>query len=173
MGTMHEAGYCEGAIDEHTPCNPISLYGIAKDALRRSLILYCHNNGCLLQWLRAYYILGDDLKNHSVFSKILQSAQAGNSTFPFSTGKTKYDFISVEELADQIGRAVSQDEITGIINCCTGEPVTLAEKAERFIKEHGLNIRLEYGAYPDRPYDSPIVYGDATKIKRIIDITHS
>ena len=31
MGTMHEVGYWEGAIDENTPCNPISMYGIAKD----------------------------------------------------------------------------------------------------------------------------------------------
>ena len=31
MGTMHEVGYWEGAIDEKTPCNPISMYGIAKD----------------------------------------------------------------------------------------------------------------------------------------------
>ena len=34
MGTMHEVGYWEGAIDENTPYNPISMYGIAKDALR-------------------------------------------------------------------------------------------------------------------------------------------
>lgn len=38
MGTMHEIGYWEGAIDENTPCNPISMYGIAKDALRRAMI---------------------------------------------------------------------------------------------------------------------------------------
>ena len=39
MGTMHEVGYHEGEINDDTPCNPISLYGIAKDALRRSLML--------------------------------------------------------------------------------------------------------------------------------------
>ena len=31
MGSMHEIGYWEGAIDENTPCNPMSMYGIAKD----------------------------------------------------------------------------------------------------------------------------------------------
>lgn len=168
MGTMHEVGYWEGMIEEHTPCNPISLYGIAKDALRRSIYLYCNSNDCRLQWLRAYYILGDDTKNHSVFSKILQAAKAGSQTFPFTTGKSQYDFISVGELANQIACAVSQDEIFGIINCCTGHPVSLADKAEQFIIEHHLNIRLAYGAYPDRPYDSPVVYGDPTKIREIM-----
>ena len=30
MGTMHEVGYWEGAIEDDTPCNPLSQYGIAK-----------------------------------------------------------------------------------------------------------------------------------------------
>ena len=77
-----------------------------------------------------------------------------------------------KELADQIGSAVSQDEVLGIINCCTGHPISLAEKVEQFIREKGLTIRLDYGAYPDRPYDSPVIYGDPTKIQKIMEITH-
>lgn len=72
MGTMHEVGYWNGAIDEHTPCNPISLYGIAKDALRRSMIQYTQSKGCILQWLRCYYVVGDDKKNHSIFVSYLK-----------------------------------------------------------------------------------------------------
>lgn len=30
MGTMHEIGYYEGCVDENTPTNPLSMYGIAK-----------------------------------------------------------------------------------------------------------------------------------------------
>ena len=48
MGSMHEVGYWEGCIDENSPCNPMSLYGIAKDALRRALfqkdeLCFSHN----------------------------------------------------------------------------------------------------------------------------------
>lgn len=172
MGSMHEVGYWEGKIDEMTPCNPISLYGIAKDALRRSMFQYCLTNQCSLQWLRAYYILGDDLKNHSIFCKLLQAASENKKTFPLTTGKTKYDFITVNELANQIARTISQTQIMGIINCCSGNPVSLADRVEQFIWEHQLNIKLEYGAFPDRPYDSPIIYGDATKIKEILNLTN-
>mgnify|MGYP004427860353 FL=1 len=63
---------------------------------------------------------------------------------------------------------MSQTEITGIINVCSGKPVTLAERVEQYIKENNLDIQLDYGAYPDRPYDSPIVYGDTTKIRQIL-----
>lgn len=169
IGSMHEVGYWEGAIDEDTPCNPISMYGIAKDALRRAMLLYCKQNGVILQWLRCYYVLGDDAKNNSIFSKLLQAAKDGKPTFPFTSGKNKYDFIRVDELAKLIAASVCQTEVTGIINCCTGNPVSLAERVENFITEHNLNIRLDYGAFPDRPYDSPCTYGDATKIKEILN----
>lgn len=169
MGTMHEVGYHEGAIDENTPCNPISMYGIAKDALRRSMLLLAKDRKFILQWLRGYYIYGDDLKNHSIFAKLTAANMESKQTFPFTSGKNKYDFISIEELAKQISAAITQDEITGIINCCTGVPISLGEKVESYIKEHNMNIKLEYGAFPDRPYDSPCVYGDSEKIKRILN----
>lgn len=169
MGTMHEVGYWEGAINEDTPCNPISMYGIAKDALRRSVILYCRDKGVVLQWLRCFYILGDDKKNNSIFCKILNAAEEGKTKFPFTTGKNKYDFIKVSDLATLISATITQTEVQGIINCCTGSPISLAEQVESFIKEHNLNIELEYGAFPDRPYDSPCIYGDATRIQQIMN----
>lgn len=169
MGTMHEVGYWEGAIDENTPCNPISMYGIAKDCLRKAMIQYCQEKECILQWLRAFYILGDDINNNSIFCKLLTVAGEGKKTFPFTTGKNKYDFIDVDRLAEMIGTTVMQDKINGIINVCTGIPISLADRVEKFIKDNNLDIRLEYGAFPDRPYDSPCEYGDPQKINMIIE----
>ena len=168
MGTMHEVGYWEGAIDENTPTNPLSLYGIAKNALRQMVELLAKKSEVCFQWTRGYYIIGDDIKSNSIFSKIVQAEQAGNKKFPFTTGKNLYDFISLEELAKEIACVSLQTEVNGVINCCTGKPVSLAEQVESFIKEHNFKIRLEYGAYPDRAYDSPGVWGDAEKIKQIM-----
>ena len=155
-------------VTENTPANPISLYGIAKNALRQITIQLAKEKGVILQWLRAYYILGDDLKNNSIFSRIVKLEQEGSPTFPFTSGKNKYDFINVDELAAQISAATIQTEVQGIINCCTGNPVSLADKVEEFIKEKNYKIRPEYGAFPDRPYDSPGVWGDPEKINQIM-----
>ena len=169
MGTMHEVGYHEGAIDENTPCKPMSYYGIAKNALRQTLeILFKDYDGAVLQWLRAYYIIGDDINGNSIFSKICKAEQEGKELFPFNSGKNKYDFISINELADQISAAVMQKDVSGIINCCSGEPVALADRVEQFIKDNDFKIRLEYGAFPDRPYDSPAVWGSREKIDMIL-----
>ena len=168
MGSMHEIGYFNGMITDTTPCNPLSFYGIAKNALRQALMIEFLNKPISLQWLRGYYIYGDDSFNHSIFTKILSAAQAGKKSFPFTSGKNKYDFIQVDVLAKYIVAAISQREISGIINCCTGTPRSLSEVVEEFIKHEHLDVRLEYGAFPDRPYDSPGVWGDNTKIMDIL-----
>lgn len=168
MGTMHEIGYWEGAVDEHTPCNPMSQYGIAKNALRQSLMLFTKDKNCVLHWLRAYYITGDDLKANNIFSKITKAAMEGKKEFPFTSGKNKYDFIDVNDLAEMIVEASIQDKINGIINVCSGKPISLADKVESFIKEHGYNIKLNYGVYPERSYDSPAIWGNAEKINKIL-----
>ena len=100
---------------------------------------------------------------------IKQQSPDGKKTFPFTTGKNKYDFIHVDKLAEQIVAASVQGEVNGVINVCTGNPISLGEQIETFIKDHNFDIKLEYGAFPDRPYDSPITYGDSTKIKKIME----
>jgi len=168
MGTMHEVGYWEGAITESTPCNPLSQYGVAKNALRQSMTLLAQSLGFRLLWLRAYYIVGDDARGNSIFAKITQAAAEGQKEFPFTSGKNKCDFIDIDELAAQIATASTQDRVTGIVNVCSGVPVSLADRVEQFIADHEYDITLAYGTFPDRPYDSPEVYGDATRIREIM-----
>ncbi|MGB4778672.1 NAD-dependent epimerase/dehydratase family protein [Microbacterium sp.] len=167
LGTMHEVGFWEGPITADTPTNPASLYGIAKDALRRSTTLTIGDRAEYV-WLRAYYILGDDRRNRSIFAKLLDAADRGETEFPFTTGKTLYDFIDVAELGQQIAVAATTPGVTGVLNTSTGEPESLASRVERFIGDNGLDVRLRYGAFPDRPYDSSGVWGDATAIRALM-----
>lgn len=168
MGTMHEVGYWEGPITADTPCAPQSQYGIAKNALRQSLLLSLPDTGCLLHWLRAYYITGDEAHGSSIFAKITQAELDGKETFPFTSGQNRYDFIDVDRLAQMIVAASVQDRVNGIINVCTGQPRTLADRVEQFLRDKHYKIRLDYGAYPDRPYDSPGVWGDPARINEIL-----
>jgi dTDP-6-deoxy-L-talose 4-dehydrogenase (NAD+) len=76
--------------------------------------------------------------------------------------------MHVDQLVEQIVAVILQREVDGIINCCTGEPKSLGEAVTDFIKQHNLDITLDFGAFPDRPYDSPCTYGDNTKVKQIM-----
>lgn len=170
IGSMHEIGYYEGKVDENTPCNPLSYYGIAKNSLRQALQVLCNDhNEITFQWLRCFYIYGDFANGSSIFHKIYKMEQEGKKTFPFTSGINKYDFIDMNDLVKQIVAVASQTKIKGIINCCSGEAVSLKNKVNKFLLENNFSIKPEYGVFPNRPYDSPEIWGDKTKINIILN----
>ena len=168
MGSMHEVGFFEGSIREDTPCSPVTPYGISKNALRQLADMLCVRNGKLFQWLRGYYIVGNSEYGSSIFSKITAAEKKGQAEFPFTMGQNQFDFIDYEDFCDLTARTVTQDEVLGIINICSGRPEKLAVRVEQFIRENGYSVRLKYGAFPDRPYDSKAVWGDGQKTDLIM-----
>ncbi|CZQ95843.1 NAD-dependent epimerase/dehydratase family protein [Trichococcus ilyis] len=169
MGSMHEIGFWEGSIDEKSPCNPMSLYGISKNALRHDVEYMAKTYGKSYQWLRGYYIVGNTSYGSSIFSKLYKAAsEEGKMEFPFTMGLNQFDFINYEDFCLQVAATIEQNEVNGIINICTGRPEKLADRVERFIKENGFTIKLNYGAFPERPYDSKAVWGNSQKIERIL-----
>lgn len=168
LGSMHEVGFFEGSIDENTSTHPQSLYGVSKDALRNLTKLECEKNNIIFQWLRGFYIVGNTMDGSSIFSKIVQAVNDGKKEFPFTTGVNQYDFLDYEDFCQYVVAAVGQSEVSGIINICSGRPETLANRVERFIRDNNYDIALQYGVFPDRPYDSKAIWGDSTKIEMIL-----
>ena len=167
LGSMHEVGFFEGSINEFTPCNPQSLYGISKNALRQLVELKCKEKDCVFQWLRGFYIVGNTEDGCSVFSKIVQAANRGDKEFPFTMGFNQFDFLDYDVFCRYVADVVEQEKVTGVINICAGGPEKLADRAERFIRENNFPIRLDYGAFPDRPYDSKAIWGDEWKLLNV------
>lgn len=168
IGTMHEIGYYYGAVQEDTPCCPLSLYGISKNALRQAILAYSKENNINTKWLRVFYITGDDRRNKSIFSKILELCDKQIDQLPFTSGQNCFDFIDIDQLAKQIVCASLQTEYTGIINCCSGKPIKLADKVNEFIRVNNLKINLKYGSFPEKKSESPAIWGDSSIINQIL-----
>ena len=168
IGSMHEVGFFEGSINERTECNPVTPYGISKNMLREATEVICQQKGVDFQWLRGFYIVGNSQNGSSIFSKIVAAEAEEKEEFPFTMGQNQYDFIDYEIFCEQVAKTVVQNKVLGIINICSGKPEKLADRVERFIKENGFKIKLHYGAFPDRRYDSKAVWGDSRKIEEIL-----
>ena len=169
MGSMHEIGFFEGSINESTPCRPTTPYGIAKNALRDLTQMICKQKNIVFQWLRGYYIVGNSKFGRSILSKITAAEDEAKTEIPFTLGQNQYDFIDYPDFCAQVAAVVGQKNEQGIINICSGKPEKLADRVERFIKENGYRIKLQYGAFPDRPYDSKAIWGNDTKIRKIME----
>ena len=168
MGSMHEIGFFEGSINENTPCHPTTPYGISKNALRDLTQMVCKQKNIVFQWLRGYYIVGNSKYGSSIFSKITAAVEEGKKEFPFTLGQNQYDFIDYPDFCTQVAAVIVQKKEQGIFNICSGRPEKLADRVERFIRENNYEIKLQYGAFPDRPYDSKAIWGDSAKIERLI-----
>lgn len=169
MGSMHEIGFYEGSIKADTPTNPLSLYGISKDALRRSIELLTNENHTIFQWMRGFYIVGNSGYGSSIFSKITAAENNGDKWFPFTSGQNQWDFIDYDLFCKEVAAVVEQTEYSGILNVCSGYPEKLADRVERFIHENKYKIKLKYGTFPDRKYDSVAVWGDSSAIHEIME----
>ena len=170
LGSMHEIGFFEGSINENTPCHPTTPYGIGKNALRELTQMVCKQNNMVFQWMRGYYIVGNSKFGSSIFSKITAAVEEGKKEFPFTLGQNQYDFLDYPEFCNQVAAVIGQQQEQGIINICSGRPEKLADRVERFIKENRYDIKLVYGAFPDRPYDSKAIWGDSSRIEKIIQL---
>lgn len=168
MGSVHEVGFYEGSVNENTATDPQSNYGIAKNALRNMCKLLSKELNVEFQWIRGFYIVGNTHAGCSIFSKITEAEENGQELFPFTMGKNQFDFISYEEFCVQVSAVVEQDKVLGIINCCSGYPQQIGQRVEQFLRDNNYKIKLDYGKFPDRPYDSKAVWGDSRKIEKIL-----
>lgn len=168
MGSMHEVGFFEGCVNESTPCFPQTPYGVSKNSLRQLCDILCKQKNVVFQWLRGYYIVGNSKYGSSIFSKITESVEKGKNTFPFTSGQNQFDFIDYNEFCKQVAAVVEQDKVNGVIEICSGRPEKLADRVEKFIKDNGYKIKLNYGEFPDRPYDSKAIWGNNGKIEKIL-----
>ena len=172
MGTMHEVGYYNGKVNRDTPCRPLNLYGISKVCLRESLLKYAKEKNVSFKWLRTYYILGNEKNGRNIFSKIYAAYLKGEKSFPINSGLNEYDFININDLVRYIYFCSKQINIDGVIEICSGKPVSLKEKLNEFLKENSISIKLEFGKYPDREYDSKIIYGDKAILEKVMESQH-
>lgn len=170
-GSFREYGNANGKISEDYPTIPTSNYTWAKISFKSLLDLYFKNKDICFQWMRFFTPFGDDYQNNSILSKILKWEKEGKKLFAFTDGNEKYDYIHIQELVDQIIAIVSQTNIAGPINCCSGVPISLKDFVNNFIEKNGLKIKPDYGKFARRDYDPNIIYGDKTKILKILNIT--
>jgi nucleoside-diphosphate-sugar epimerase len=86
-----------------------------------------------------------------------------------SGGEQIRDFMPVEEVASAIVNIALQNKVSGIINCCSGKPVTVKDFVQSYLLQQNKEIKLNPGYYPYPDYEPMRFWGDNTKLKTIIN----
>lgn len=168
-GTCFEYGMQEGALKEDMPALPANPYGKAKDALRKGLEALQKDFSFSFKWARLFYMYGKGQNPKSLLSQLEQALENGDQLFNMSGGEQVRDFLPVEKVAEYIVKIALQQEVTGIINCCSGKPVTVKHFVEEYLEKTGRQIALNTGFYPYPDYEPMLFWGDNSKLKKIQD----
>jgi dTDP-6-deoxy-L-talose 4-dehydrogenase (NAD+) len=168
VGTCLEYGKVCGELDEtHEPA-PECAYACAKDALRRQLGILQQYRPFNLSWLRLFYVYGQGQAESSLLPQLEAAIRQGSATFDMSGGEQIRDFLPVAEAARMIVALALRRENLGIVNICSGEPVSVRRFVEARVAELGADIKLNLGSYPYPHWEPMAFWGATRKLKELL-----
>lgn len=156
-GTCFEYGMQSGPLSESTepqPCNP---YGLAKHTLHLFLQNLQQQQPFTLQWARLFYLHGEGQNPNSLLAALDRAIDAGEPTFNMSAGEQLRDFLAIETAAENLAAIVHKRDFNGVINCASGQPVSVRALVEKRLRERGASIDLNLGHYP-YPTHEPLAF---------------
>jgi dTDP-6-deoxy-L-talose 4-dehydrogenase (NAD+) len=167
-GTCFEYGMQEGKLEESMPVLPANPYAVAKDELRKKLELLCMRAGASLKWIRLFYMYGPGQNARSLIAQLDNALDNNEETFNMSGGEQERDFLPVTKVAEYLVRIATQDNVTGIINCCSGQPVKVKDFVLEYLAKKNKTIQLNLGYYPYASYEPMRFWGDNAKLQKIL-----
>ncbi|MDR2440725.1 MAG: NAD(P)-dependent oxidoreductase [Planctomycetaceae bacterium] len=169
IGTCFEYGLQEGCLSEDCFANPNTVYGAAKNTLRIFLEQLQKKIPFDFKWIRLFYLYGEGQNKNSILEQLKSATQHGDKIFNMSGGEQLRDYLPVETVAENIAGISLQNKVQGIINNCSGKPVSIRQLAEEFLKNTGTKIELNLGYYPYTNYEPFAFWGNTEKLERVFD----
>lgn len=167
-GTCYEYGMVDGCLSENAIPFPANAYAEAKNALRRQLDYLKEQHPFALCWARLFYTWGEDQAVSSLYPLLRAAVARGDERFAMSAGEQLRDFLPVQTLAGMIADLALRRADDGIVNLCSGVPVSVRTLVERWIADHDWRIEPERGVYPYPTHEPLAFWGDASKRRSLI-----
>ena len=168
-GTCFEYGMVSGCLDEDMETIPDNPYGVAKDTLRRQLQGLQKEDGFSLTWARLFYLYGEGQAENSLISQLKSAVENGDPVFNMSGGEQLRDYLPVETAAKRIVSLLETGQSNGVVNICSGEPISVRHMVERFLTENNDDIKLNLGYYPYPDFEPMEFWGDGRYFENIMD----
>jgi len=168
-GTCLEYGMQQGRLSENMEALPANAYAIAKDTLRKQIQQLQIEKGFQFKWIRLFYMYGGGQSPNSLLSQLDKALTNCEMVFNMSGGEQERDYLPVKKVASYIIKIALQKKTNGIINCCSGQPISVKALVENYLRDRRKSIKLNLGFYPYADYEPMRFWGDNQKLKTITD----
>ncbi|WP_445179312.1 NAD-dependent epimerase/dehydratase family protein [Pseudomonas sp. McL0111] len=161
-GTCFEYGMQSGPLSESSEPRPSNPYGLAKHTLHLFLQNLAQEQPFTLQWARLFYLHGEGQNPNSLLAALDRAIDAGELSFNMSAGEQLRDFLAIETAAGHLASILQQRDFAGVINCASGQPVSVRALVEQRLRERGASLNLNLGHYP-YPTHEPLAFWAVTE----------
>ncbi|WP_333988227.1 NAD-dependent epimerase/dehydratase family protein [Pseudomonas sp. S3(2024)] len=161
-GTCFEYGMQSGPLSESVEPQPSNPYGLAKHTLNLFLQNLQQEKPFTLQWARLFYLHGEGQNPNSLLAALDRAIDASEASFNMSGGEQLRDFLPIASAADYLATIVHQRDFNGVINCASGQPVSVRALVEQRLRERGAALNLNLGHYP-YPTHEPMAFWAVTE----------
>ncbi len=171
-GTCFEYGMQSGLLGEGLSTQPANAYGRAKDQLRRQLEALCEARPdparFALTWARLFYMHGEGQSPNALWPQLRSAVARGDAAFAMSGGEQLRDYLSVAEVARRLVDLALVGQGAGVVNVCSGQPVSVRALVESWIAANDWRIAPDYGRRPYSENEPMAFWGDASKLERLV-----
>ncbi|MGE9314710.1 NAD-dependent epimerase/dehydratase family protein [Niabella sp. CJ426] len=167
-GTCFEYGMQEGCLSEDMPAQPSNYYAIAKNQLRLFAEELTYQHSYDLKWLRLFYMFGKRQAENSLIPQLEKALRKNEKSFNMSGGEQVRDFLPIELVAKYIVEASLQTELTGIVNICSSQPITVKDLVLQYLEDTKQKIHLNLGYYPYPDFEPMHFWGCNQKLLQIL-----
>lgn len=168
-GTCLEYGMQPGELSETAATQPVTAYGKAKDTLRQRLQRLQKEHAFKLCWSRLFYLYGEGQASNSLLPQLRQAVESNAKVFNMSEGNQVRDYLPVERLAALITTLALINEDTGIVNVCSGKPISVMQQVQYWLDTYNWSIELNPGYYPYPDYEPMTFWGNRSKLDKILE----
>ena len=114
-----------------------------------------------------FYLYGPGQQPKSLLAQLDAALARGETTFDMSPGDQQRDYLPVDVMAERIAR-IFLAPVDGIVNCCSGKPITVRQLVEQHLAARGAQMQLRLGKFPYPKYEPFAFWGDTTRLETIL-----
>jgi nucleoside-diphosphate-sugar epimerase len=122
-----------------------------------------------LQWARLFYMHGPGQSSRSLLAQLDAAIDRGDKEFPMSGGEQLRDYLPVESVARSLAELLDCHNLQGIVNICSGSPISVRSLTENHIRRRGSNIKLCFGAFPYPAHEPFAFWGSPRRMRGVVE----
>ena len=153
-------------IENKTPLNPATLYGVCKHSLQTILDAYSRETPLSAAWGRIFFLFGPGEHADRLVSSVIASVLKGDIT-PCSKGNQLRDFLYVEDVASAFV-SILESDIEGPVNIGSGKAVAIKDLVRKICRKVKKCDLISFGDLKTPLDDPQKLVADITKLTKAV-----